>query len=89
MDPAQALLDAESHLAAGERAAAAEALAAYRAWRRGGGFEPQDGDRRARDLTSRLAAGNHGGDDDGPVALESALESILTRLIRRGPVDEQ
>ena len=89
MDPLQALHDAESHLAAGERADAAEALAAYHAWRRCGGFEPPDGDRRARNLARRLVGSNHDGDDGGPVALAVVLESILTQLIRRGPVAEQ
>ena len=56
MDPKQALLDAEMHLQTGELDEAAECLATYRAWRRGGGFEPAGGDQLASDLERRLAA---------------------------------
>ena len=60
MDPKQALLDAETHLRAGEQDEAAAFLAAYRAWRRGGGFEPPGGDQLASDLERRLAAATPG-----------------------------
>jgi hypothetical protein len=66
MDPEAVLRDAESHLRAGERAAAAEALAAYRAWRRGGGFEPAGGDARARELAARLAEAARPPEEDEP-----------------------
>ena len=56
MDPRQALLDAETHLRTGELDEAAVCLADYRAWRRGGGFEPPGGDQLAGDLERRLAA---------------------------------
>jgi hypothetical protein len=55
VDPTQALLDAETHLQAGELDEAAARLADYRAWRRGGGFEPPGGDLLAGDLERRLA----------------------------------
>jgi len=56
MDPSQTLCDAAAHLRAEESAAAAAALANYWAWRRGGGFEPLDGDQLAAELERRLAA---------------------------------
>ena len=94
MDPEQALRDATAHLRAGARVDAAEALAAYRAWRRGGGYEPNDGDRRARELARRLAAsGQDGnvGDSNGPdgstVTLAAAVDAILTGLLRRADAE--
>jgi hypothetical protein len=56
VDPKQALLDAQKHLRTGELDEAVACLADYRAWRRGGGFEPTGGDQLACDLERRLAA---------------------------------
>jgi hypothetical protein len=54
MDPRQTLLDAASHLRAGDSAQARAALNTYWAWRRGGGFEPAGGDKLARRLARLL-----------------------------------
>jgi hypothetical protein len=98
MDPETTLRDAEAHLAAGERAEAADALERYWAWRRGCGFEPRagDGDRDARALGRRLACGGldgdgdkGGGEADGPVPLADAVATILARLPRRGAAADE
>jgi hypothetical protein len=65
MDPEQTLRACEAHLKDGNLREAAEALAAYWAWRGHGGFSPPGGDRRARELAQRLIATKA---DDGPDA---------------------
>jgi hypothetical protein len=51
MDPEQCLKDILLALREGEPGEAAQRLADYQAWRRRGGFEPRNGDARARALT--------------------------------------
>jgi|OpeIllAssembly_1097287.scaffolds.fasta_scaffold14947_4 hypothetical protein len=50
MDPEQALKDAESALRNGDRPTALDRLNGYWAWRDAGGFEPRNGDERAKVL---------------------------------------
>ena len=85
MDPAQSLHDAESHLAAGNRIAAAEALANYHCWRRGGGFESVNGDHRASELDRQLygAGLDHDDDHGDAVTLAAAVDEILAGLLRQ------
>jgi hypothetical protein len=93
MDPEQALRDAEQHIGDGDLDQAAEALNAYRTWRRGGGFEPADGDRRARELGRRLArarrdrdgaaADSDASDDATCCTIAEAIAAIMADLERR------
>ncbi len=54
MDPEAALKEAESSLKDGEIGDAFEKLSYYCEWRRKGGFEPTNGDARARRVKSTL-----------------------------------
>lgn len=47
MDPEATLRQAESAVSSGDKASAFEYLTYYEDWRRGGGFEPENGDARA------------------------------------------
>ncbi len=93
MDPMEALIVAAASLAAGELTEAAEALDSYRAWRRRGGYEPHDGDRRAGDLGRRLHCGCQGdGDGDGDkgtAALGDAVDLVLADVVRRATAMQQ
>ena len=53
MDPEQTLRDAAAALDAGQWRDAIDRLRDYAAWRRGGGYEPTDGDVRAERLGRR------------------------------------
>jgi hypothetical protein len=55
MDPQACLDRVERLLDAGELDDGRDALDDYREWRLGGGFEPDDGDKRARLLARRWA----------------------------------
>ena len=57
MDPEQTLRDAKQALQAGDLSAARTALTTYQMWRDAGGFEPRNGDERARVLTFACARG--------------------------------
>ena len=85
MDPEQALRDATTHLVAAHLCDAATALAGYWAWRRKGGFEPRDGDRRARDLGRHLASAGKARDDNhgDAVTLTAAVDAVLAGLLER------
>ena len=89
MDPAQALLNAESHLAAGNRIDAAESLAAYRAWRQSGGFELINGNLRAGELERQLycAGLDHDDDHGAAVTLAATVDTILAGLLRRAETE--
>lgn len=54
MDPEASLKSAQAALADDNAADAAEYLQAYAQWRRRGGFEPNRGDERARDMREHL-----------------------------------
>lgn len=54
MDPEACLKDAEGYLSEGDAEEAHEVLASYWAWRRNGGFEPANGDKRARQLDAHI-----------------------------------
>jgi hypothetical protein len=64
MDPEAALARAEQHIdwidmpgMGGDKRRVREYLAAYNGWRRGGGFEPENGDARARAISLWLKSG--------------------------------
>ncbi len=55
MDPKACLDRMEAAINAGDEAEAREAYADYWEWRNKGGFEPEGGDARARQLEARCA----------------------------------
>lgn len=64
MDPEAALGDAERAYRHDEFEEAFAALRNYRTWREGGGFEPKNGDARAKELLDKLVRAT-GGYDSG------------------------
>ena len=71
MDPQAALDAAEQEIEAGEYREALEHLNHYTNWRARGGFEPEDGDQRSREMRDQLRSlgpDDDWGDDDDDAA---------------------